>query len=375
MVRIQIFQFRTTSVGLNAYSGIQTLVVAVLFALLVIQRDTSLKTIFTNRLFCNLSFLYSLGMVSIIWSALPAFSFYMAFQNLVFLSAIFYLASLKDSFADLESFLIKSSLLFMLIALLGDIYRYGFSIIFGWHHLEIGGVGAMLLCYSVGEIVYCSSVLRFDPQRKKLLWRTAIGGFIILIWSTSSGANVSSIIGLLSLAFVGKNKTFKIVAFLIIMVFTLIPDSITSVLPFIFPGKSSIGITSVGYRMHLWESLWELTRQKPILGWGYAAIERINQYYAIDSHNSIIGIIGGLGFVGGFLLVSYIIIAFVKIYKNRYIAGYTGLFGGFMCLLADSNTIGFLSSKTSLLTIAFFTIVVISYFYQFYPYNNSYDQD
>lgn len=358
-----MFLVPKTSISLDLFSVLQILVVLTMFLLLFVQKAVILKDLINEKNFRILTLIYIFGIFSTLWSSIPLFSLFMAFQNLVFLAVIFYLVSHNNTFDNLESLLIKSVIIFIGISAAGDFIRNGPNFIFNWHNLKTGGLSGMLLCYSLGELLNIRRYNLEDYARRQRLRRVALFSSFILILSTSSGANVAFIIGAISLIFTSRNRVLRLAAGLIILSLFLLPTLIESIVPFVFPGKSVSGITTLGFRITLWESFWELIKQKPIFGWGYATIERIGDQYNIDAHNSFIGIVGGLGFVGGIMLFLYIVEILLLIYKRRDYPGHLGLFAALMCMTANSNTFGFLSSKTSILTLGFFLLVSISYWY------------
>ena len=375
VVRISVFKMGRTSLSLDIYTIFQILITLIIFAVLFFNRENKLLKMFKDKSFKLIVFVYLMGLTSSLWSALPSFSFYMSFQNLVFFFGIFYVFSKVYSFSEMETKFFNFSLILIAIDLFGDIVLSGSLNIFSYHNLETGGIAGVLFCYSSAELYVIKNHKR-DKNRKKRLKKMFWIGLFVLIVSTSSGSNVAAIGGLTSIVFFGKQLFPKVLIFILLFVLILFPEIVDILIQTIFPGKSMTAINSFGHRMYLWESIIDLFKQRPVLGWGYASVERIGERYNVDSHNSFLGILGGLGIIGAILYSLFLIQSTMRIIKFRNQIGYWGIFAATICLLINSNTFGFLSSKTSLLTLSFFTLCCLSFFYKYLPYykNNGYQR-
>lgn len=307
-----------------------------------------------------------LGLFSIMWSALPFYSLYFAFQNIVFLVMSYQIFSALRTFIEVEDLFLKLTTVFICIDALGDIIINGLSFMLNWHNLETGGLAAMLLSYCIAEFIRIGKVSRFSRERRKKLRKYMSLSALVLIASTSSASNVSALCGILAIVLLGKNVFLKFITGISIFLLVTFPQYIVHFMSFLFPGKDAESIRSAGSRMHIWEPIFELIRQRPILGWGYGASERIIERAQIDSHNSIIGALGGLGLVGGSILILFMLSSIKVSIKHKDRLGYLGLFAACVSLIVNSNTFGFLSGKTSMLTLGFFMVSSLLHNYVYY---------
>lgn len=367
VVRTSIFKVAKGSLSLDPFTIIQILLVFAIFFIIVWYSKINIKPLLLNSSFNFLFYTYLLGVCSFFWSALPAFSVFMAFQNIVFLLAFFYIFSTKTKFQDFETLFIRLSFSFIFIDIVGQLIQLRtINFFFNWHNLETGGIAAVLLCYSIGELAFLKSRgIYKNIRREKILKRTAIISIVVLFFSASSGANVSAIAGIMAIFFFSRNSVLKAFVLFMLSIILIFPEIITQSLSIIFPDKGITDIKTFGSRTHLWEAIFDLFKQKPILGWGYAAVERIGERYNVDSHNSFLGVLGGLGIVGATFFVLFVFNIIKVNILNRNIKGYWGVFGATICLLVDSNTFGFLTSGTSLLTLTFFMLCTLSFYYKF----------
>ena len=154
VIRTSLFKVRRGgAISFDIYTIFQILFVLLIFLKLVFDNRIKLKLFFKNKSFRLVFMFYTLGLTSVLWSSLPSFSFYMSFQNLVFLIAFYHIFNSVKSFIEMESLFFKLSFLFIFIDALGDFSNYGFGFLVNWHNLETGGLAGMLLCYSLGELV------------------------------------------------------------------------------------------------------------------------------------------------------------------------------------------------------------------------------
>lgn len=307
--------------------------------------------------------LYLLGICSALWSIMPAMSGFFALQNIILLATLFCLAWQANNFVTLEKCFLFFNGAFILFRVIQGIF--GFA---GYHELEASGTGAALLCYCLAE--YHSRKLAVSNQK---LYRYIIALSIIsLFFGTSSGANVSAACGILMLSLFAKNKTIKFCGFFTIITILLIYFfyDFSSIIEIIFPGKTTLGITTAHGRTNIWAEIMTRVAEKPWLGWGFACIERTLSIRCIDTHNSMIGFLGGLGYTGGVLFIIAILRHIIYVLQRLQRPGYRGLFVATVCLLINSNTFGFLGSKATWLTVVFFQILVLSVIYAKLPVSN-----
>jgi len=363
--------------GLNIFVVIQLSAVTMSFIIAIMQNDVPIiKTMQNKAIVLGLS-LYALGMFSIFWSVIPFLSFSFAMQNFFFIVILFYLIGSNRDFFETEKCLLALLALLAFFALLSKAVSRGsmpsLAYFLNLHDLNAGAIGGALLSYCLSERLNVHSDIypwqeNLQPQvyryRTKLLSAGCIFGLITLLVATSSGSNVSVLVALLAFIFVRRNIFLFFVLTILLLTLNAFPNLIWIAVDSIFPGKSMSNIESFGSRTMLWEQILALFSEKPILGWGYGTVERLGGLYADDSHNSSLGILGGLGLFGGTIFILFIVTLLYRLYRKSRQVGYTGLFCATVCLAANSNTIGFLSGKTSVMTIAFFAFLSCSYWYQ-----------
>ncbi len=335
-------------IALNAYNILQIGVTLLLFFLLIAWRIPVISIIQQTPIRFY-AWLYAYGLISVLWSIMPAASAFFALQNLVFLVLFFVLAANAQSKQDIERLFIQFNIIVLLMFFYKDL---GYL-----HSVTFSTVSACLLVYCLGE-------MHFSANRGLVKWFKAaiVVGAVGLAVTTSSGAMVSAACGVATLGVTSRHKGVRFLAFLTIFIgVTLVfLGQSDRVISFLFPGKTLVSIQTAHGRTVVWDMIFQLVEKKPWLGWGYASIERILPLYCIDSHNSMVGCIGSQGYVGAFLLSIAMIAQLGYIVKNIGIPGFRGLLPATVCLLVNSNTSGFISSTANFQALIFFQILAMS---------------
>lgn len=367
VLRITILIQNMETPGLNSYVVLQLCATVGMFLIILMQKWVPLKLALHDKPIRLGIILYCFGLLSSVWSVMPAMSFAFAFQMFAFLWVMYCLMGYHDDFYSAEKYLIKLLAVLILFGIFrGSVLRGNIPTLayfLSYHELNAGGIGAALFSYCIAERMVCQRKL--NPCRTRMLTLMAIFAFVSILISTSSGANVSVLVALCMLAIVRRNKLLVMLFVSSILVVILFPETVDNILAIIFPGKTERRILSFGSRLPLWQDMWVFVRQRPIFGWGFGAIERLGPVYASDSHNAFIGILGGLGFIGASLFSTFILYTLSRMYRLRHLYGYTGLLCATLCLVANSNTYGFLSGKVFMLTIAFFALISCGHWYQY----------
>jgi len=371
-IRIAVFQVKRDGITIDIYTVFQIGAIVLIALILLFQKKQNIRmsSLIGDKTYVFLFLFYLVGAISVVWSEMPFFSFYMAFQDIVLMGAAYYLVSLNNDFIEMEVYFIKLLFLMIIISFIGYVAIHPLSMVFNYHDLVTSAIAAILFCYSVGELIALksSNTNVWSIKRKRLLKRTLILSLLVLAVSTSSGANVSALFGLLSLVVFGKNIFLKLLFGMLAAIIIINPDIIQQLISLLLPGKSLEGIRTAGYRMHMWENYFEMIQERPLLGWGFASIERLGLYYNNDSHNSYIGAVGGVGIIGSIFLLIFIVKKTLAIYQYRILPGYWGIFAAFSAVLMNANTFGFISSKATEVTVAFFFLVAFSYVCANRPY-------
>ena len=341
-------------VAINKFVIVQLFAELSLFYLLI-SRKFKFSIIFTNQPMIFFCLLYLFGMLSIFWGVLPLMGCYFAFQNIIMVAVLYYLATQTRDIFQLERYYIFANLL-----ILGVFLFRGFCFGDGLHSVAYSTVAALLFVYCIAE--YDNSR---PPENLKMLKRGIIVGGTVLILSTSSGAIVSVVVSIFVLAMFAKNIFLRGVSFIamITILFSYFLGIFEWLIPIIFPDKSMASITTAHGRTVIWDMIFEKAAMRPLLGWGYASVERILDIYCVDAHNSVIGVIGSLGYIGGgFLIIAMISIFFYMLFRQKYI-GFRGLLAATVCGLVNSNTSNFLASKAGLQALSFQMIMVLGAVY------------
>lgn len=317
----------------------------------------------TNSAVKSALWLYSFAVISTLWAFIPTFAFFLSFQNIVLIFVLLWLYSLPEDFDSTERLFLTSA---VLIALFEVIVRRILETpqVF-IHSLTGGSTAALLISYCVAEIFNTEND---ESKRRKLLMNTLMISLVILVTSTSSGANASAVFGLATALLFSKKIWYAIPLFAISIFLYLNPDLIESMILMVMPGKSAETLSNASGRQALWDILLDLAAQKPIFGWGYACIERAvtsTGFMASDAHNNYLGIYGGLGIIGCVLLGIHFLSTLFVTFRHKSSPGYLGLFCATCCAILNGYSFGFLSGKACSITVVYFSIVILSFIYYY----------
>lgn len=311
----------------------------------------------------SLVWLYIYAVISVCWAYSPTFAFFLSFQNLVMILLLFYTFCLCRTFVDMERVFLLAGISIVLFEIIT--YRVLVETYLFIHFLPAASSSALLFSYCIAELL---AMRKSDNNRSKLLIGVLIVSLITLVTSTSSGANASAFAGFgLALLLSGK-----ILISLLCIVFAAVmyanPDLIQSLILFIMPGKTMQSIETATGRTVMWDLILAKAAERPLIGWGFACAERSigTQFIGVvtsDAHNNFIGIYGSLGIIGIILFVIHWIQQLFNAFRHRYKPGMLGLFCATFCALLNSYSYGFLSGKACSITIVYFSVVILSYFY------------
>lgn len=315
----------------------------------------------TNLATKSVLWLYSFAVLSTLWAFLPTFAFFLSFQNIVLIFVLIWMFRMVGTFKSME----RLFLLFAVITTLFEVIviRFYEPKLF-IHFLPGGSAAAICISYCVGELMVKKSL---DKERKKFLKNTLLLSLFILVTSTSSGANVSAILGCcVALVFSG-NAIWAILLMLAGLILYLNQDLIMKLMLMVMPGKTEAVIESGNGRDTIWEGILAVTAQRPLIGWGFACGERVASDYLnwvlSDAHNNHLGVYGGLGWTGLILLVFHQIVTLWSAFIKRIKVGYTGLLCGLCCATANGYSYGYLSGKACSITVIYFAMVILTFMY------------
>ena len=310
----------------------------------------------------SLLFLYLYALISTLWAFMPTFAFFLSFQNLVLCFFLVWLFSNCKSFKSLEKTFLAIYAGITLFELITVRILYYPSVFI--HYLSPATSSAICFSYCIAELL---NMKIKDRKRRSYLKGAIVYSLIVLITCTSSGANASAIFGL-GTAFIFSGQFFY--AFLIISIAVFLylnPHLFDAFLLHIMPGKTMETIESATGRTILWDIMIELSNKKPIFGWGFGCIERAATAYgdieSPDAHNNYLGIYGSLGITGILILIYHFISAIIYNLKRRARLGFLGLLSAICCAMLNGYSYGFLSGKACSITVVYFAIVVLSFYY------------
>ena len=340
--------------AIDTYSTLQLGIIGLLAIVLIIQPHlvAVINTLMRSPT-RYLMLLYGLGIVSYIWSALPNLSGYFAFQGLILIIAIAVYFYHQMRAGRFERAILISSLVLLILNVIGHIGLKGFSFSLGsWHTNSYSAVAAMLAAYCIGEQASRESLAL--KENRRLVWISLWIALFFLGLGTSGGSNIAFVAGIVVAAFYSGRPLFKIVTiflFAIILIMDMyFADLIFSLL---LPGKSMEDLETATGRAHLWELYIQMIEEKPWLGWGFAAPERIGSIYTTNTHNIVLGVAASLGVSGLALLILFM----VGLAKRAWFGRYKKYCGGAVCALVvglvNGMSIGFLASGSGPVFLAF----------------------
>lgn len=326
------------------------------------QHIISLSYTCTNLPIKSIIWFYTFAVLSTIWAFLPTFAFFLSLQNLVLLFTLIWLFSLMKSFKTVE----KSFLYFAITTTIFEVIaeRIINNPAVFIHFLPGGSASAICISYCFGELMASKKI---DSDRKKILKNTLILSIIILITSTSSGANIAAILGCCIALLFSGNIIWLCLIFVIGIILYLNQDLIMHLMLLVMPGKTEAIIESGNGRETIWNGILAVTAQRPLIGWGYACGERVASNYLnwtlSDSHNNYLGVYGGLGWIGLLFLIIHQIYSLWTAFTKRMKIGYTGLLCGLCCATINGYSYGYLSGKACSITVIYFSMVVLIFIY------------
>lgn len=319
----------------------------------------------TNTATKSCLWLYVYGVISTLWAFMPSMAFFMAFQNVVMIMLmVWYFEKFRDFWSMEKGFIVFTLSMVLFESICSRIWSPSLMIHF------LGGASSSALCF-----VYCSSewMRAQDEKRKHFLKYAMILSFVLMVTSTSSGANASALFGF-ALACLFAGKVLWAALMMGGTLFLLLnQDMITEIILTLNPGKTMEMIESGNGRETIWAALMENAKQRPILGWGFACIERtasdvLPGQILSDAHNNYIGMYGSLGIVGLTLFVFHLIASAFTAFKNKLKPGYLGLFTAIAAAAVNSYSYGFLSGKGCSITVVYFALIVLTFYYRKVPY-------
>lgn len=339
-------------------------VISILGLLLLIQKSRpNFISIVTKKFpptLKSILVLYLFAVTSTLWAYNPSFAFFLSFQNIVLIFVLTYIFFQLPDFKSMERAFIFIAIFCMLFEAI--LIRITFSPTFFIHCLPAGSTAAVCLSYCIGELL---AKHKISKQRKSFLKGATVLSTIVLITSTSGGANISAITGISIALFISGKIIYAAPLLLVSLFIYFNPSLYEPILLFLMPGKTMEVIEIGNGRDTIWNGIITVTMKQPVYGWGFACGERVASNYLkwslSDAHNIYLGLFGGLGFIGVGLFVIHQIATTLFLFFRKYRIGYSGLFCAFCCASINGYSYGYLSGKACSITVIYFAILIFSF--------------
>lgn len=310
----------------------------------------------------SISLYMLLGLISTIWSYKPGFTFFMSFEKIAFIAIFFSVLTIPKTFLATERFYVL--LLFGMVSLNWVALRITGSMSLMHHNLQEGSCAAMCLCYCFAELM---SKKVNGPKRLSMFRVICICCLFFMFTSTSGGANASAALGI-AIAFLvsGRGVWGIIIGFMGGLLF-FNEELFDNVIGVLMQGKTEGEVKTATGRTKIWEIVMSFANEKPILGWGYAAIERYifdKQIMPLnDVHSNFYGAYGNTGLLGLGLLIFHHISSIVSVIPKLFKPGMAGVFCALICGTMNGYSYGFLVGKTALISVAYIGFVMLTFVY------------
>lgn len=311
LVRITVFVRRragTEFADIDLLAGIQIFIVlVVLIIVLLSARALPILSKTAGTSVRALFFYYILSALSALWSPLPEYSLYRAFEFMILFMAVLLALSYAPNLVKAERIVLIVSLISITLTMYPYFIRLGFPTSLGaWHTTAYSASAAMLFCYCLGE--YFQS----DKNRKKILRWVGFVALAVLVLGTSAGSNVAASFGVLIVAFLRRNTALIFIGCILLLVmlpvflFGEIDDSAVAVRGVLFPGKSEAQIYSLRGRVPFWKQMFTVFLDSPFFGHGFAIFTTgRGRVLPGNPHNSLFSVLLGTGILGMLAVIVY----------------------------------------------------------------------
>ena len=237
---------------------------------------------------------YLLGAVSALWSPMPKYTLYRAFETISQLLAVTLALSFCHDFYKAERRVLLISFLTLMLEIIARLKFYGFSLSLStWHTNSYSVSAAMIFCYCLGELLIATG------ERRKLLGFSMLAALFCLILGTSSGSYIAALCGIAFIGLIVRSRGILFVSLLIgIVLLLLLAERRDILFKAIFPGKDVETVQNLHGRKVMWERYAEKVREKPFLGHGGFIVQHMGPFAVNNTHNSIFSVLLGTGILG-----------------------------------------------------------------------------
>lgn len=335
----------------------------IFFFVVKMRKDSIVSALFHSKApTVTMTWYLLLALVSTLWSYTPMLSLFMSFEKLVFIVALFAIFLQFRTFENAERMFVY--LMVGMLVFNGIATRImGYQSFIG-HDLQQGSCAAMCFSYCCGELLTHKVQGKY---RYRMLKSVILISVFFLVISTSGGANASAALGFgVALLFSG-NFMWGVLMLIFGWIIFFFSYWYEDIFKFLMAGKSDGDIQSSTGRTSIWEVVRYLGAEKPLWGWGHAALERYITDRDImpltDLHSNYYGAYGNTGLVGLALLVVHHVSAIFYTFGKRLRPGYVGLLCAICCGTLNGYSYGFLVGKTAIITIIYFAVLMMAFVY------------
>ncbi len=356
-------------------AGIQILIVlVVLITVLLSGRALPIWSKTAGTSVRALFYYYIISALSTVWSPIPAYSLYRAFEFMILLMGLLVALSYAPNLVKAERIVLIVSLISITLTMYPYFRRLGFSTSMGaWHTTSYSASAAMIFCYCLGE--YFQS----DKNRKKTLRWVGFVALAALALGTSAGSNVAASFGVLVVAFLRRNTALIIIGCILLLImlpvffFGEVDDLAVAVRGVLFPGKSEAQIYSLRGRVPFWGQLFTLFLDSPFFGHGFAILSTgRGQALPFNPHNSLFSVLLGTGMLGMLTVIVYGLRLLREFHRTtvKRLPGAVGCTAAICTGLVNSLSTPFVLEQWEEASFVFAAITTFSILFVYLPYKS-----
>jgi O-antigen ligase len=350
----------------SALLGIVLVGLSVVFVFLAPYRKMTMRLVRESSLMYYALY-YVACSLSFVWSIYPEFTLFrsveMLSQLLLLCMAMYYCRDFKDA----EKTFLTVAVAACLLGIAMHLKFYSFHVsITALHTNSYSAVAAITSIYCIGES------FEAEPARRKRLRFWAAVFAAVMLAGTSSGSNVSFIIGLLVIALIQRTHVRWVFILLISvsMVFLYLTGTFQEFwMEILFPGKTETNIITLGGRRSMWQIYMDLIENRPFFGYGFVIISRIGAQYGTVSttsaHNGLLEVALGTGLFGSVFILMWMYRLLREVLhsiRNR-VAGVKGFVGAFVVASVNNMTLPIYGGPWNPVATIFIALIVFYVFF------------
>lgn len=293
--------------------------------------------------------------ISSAWSPMPEYSLYRAVEFISLYFAVFVALFYSRDFLHAERTVLVVSAIGILLMAGMQVQFYGLSFLLAhWHSNTYTTAAAMMLCYSVGELL--------SPARLRDARLYLFVGFPIffLFIGTSAGSNVAAVCGIGLAALMCRNFKLFFLSVAVGILGAFFVDWYT-LFAMLFPGKSLENVQTMTGRVWLWDMYIDQYLEEPLLGLGFAVMSRVAKHYTTSAHNGYLGALFGAGLLGAVFYVAALLRFAGESLKAQICVrpGAVGAVAAITAGLANNMTLSLIGEQWALPTLTFVAFLAL----------------